>query len=255
VLRALRQAEILAAARTGGAVRVGELTRRFGVSGPTIRRDLEDLAGRGLLARVHGGAVRARAGAPSQSTVDCVARAAAALVPPGSAVGLSAGPRAATLATHLGAIPGLTIVTPSLPAATRLEPANGQVVILVGGVRASYGGHTGPVAVQTLSQVNLDVVFLDVRGMSPRTGYTAVDMLTAEIHRALLHRAARTVVIADHTAWGAIGVATIASLSEVDTVVVDSAFPREARALLAATVPHLLVAHPPIPQSPAPQLQ
>ncbi|MEN3304616.1 MAG: hypothetical protein V7603_818 [Micromonosporaceae bacterium] len=248
MLRQLRQAEILAAARTRGAVRVGDLTRHFGVSGPTIRRDLADLAGRGLLARVHGGAVRATGhghhdpdGALA-STVDCVARAAAGLVRPGSAVGLSAGPRAAQLATHLRGTPGLTIVTPSLPAATRLERAEGQVVILVGGVRASYGGHTGPVAVRTLRQVNLDVAFLDVRGMSPGTGYTAVDMLTAETDRALLRCATHTVVIADHTAWGAIGVATIAPLSAVDTVVTDPHLPPEARATLRAHVTHLVLA-------------
>jgi DeoR/GlpR family transcriptional regulator of sugar metabolism len=244
-VRQLRQAQILATARSGGGVRVGDLSRRFGVSGPTIRRDLADLAGRGLLARVHGGAVRRSADpaprAAPESIVDAVARAAAGLVRPGVAVGLSAGPRAERLATHLRGTPGLTIVTPSLPAATRLAHAEEQVVILVGGIRTSDGGHAGPVALHTLSQVNLDVVFLDVRGMSARTGYTAEDMLTAQTDQALLRRAARIVVLADHTAWSTIGVATIAPLPAADTVIADAALPPDARAALRLAGPTLII--------------
>src|SRR5256714_14574707 len=39
-----------------GGVRVGDLVREFGVSDMTIRRDLEALAERGLVAKGHGGA-------------------------------------------------------------------------------------------------------------------------------------------------------------------------------------------------------
>ncbi|MFI6896867.1 substrate-binding domain-containing protein [Streptomyces sp. NPDC050256] len=56
----LRQDAILRAARRGGAVRVAELAAELGVSQMTIRRDINQLADQGELARVHGGATLPR---------------------------------------------------------------------------------------------------------------------------------------------------------------------------------------------------
>jgi DNA-binding LacI/PurR family transcriptional regulator len=52
-----RQELLLRELRASGAVRVGELAARFGVSAGTVRRDLGDLALTGELIRVRGGAV------------------------------------------------------------------------------------------------------------------------------------------------------------------------------------------------------
>ncbi|WP_315550872.1 substrate-binding domain-containing protein [Microbacterium aurum] len=51
-----RRERILDELRRTGAVRVSELARQLGVSELTIRRDIGQLADRGLLTRVHGGA-------------------------------------------------------------------------------------------------------------------------------------------------------------------------------------------------------
>src|SRR6188768_1785772 len=94
----MRRAEILAAARQRGGVGLQELSRRFHVSIPTIRRDLSALAERGLLRRVHGGAVPlAPAPPPPPGALDDV-EAAAALVEPGMAIGVSGRRRGARLA-------------------------------------------------------------------------------------------------------------------------------------------------------------
>src|SRR5882757_7837938 len=56
-LPARRRSELLRAAKKRGAITVAELAEEFAVSFDTIRRDLDYLAGRGLLTRTHGGAV------------------------------------------------------------------------------------------------------------------------------------------------------------------------------------------------------
>ena len=56
-LPARRRSELLRAAKKRGAITVAELAEEFAVSLDTIRRDLDYLAGRGLLIRTHGGAV------------------------------------------------------------------------------------------------------------------------------------------------------------------------------------------------------
>src|SRR5215469_9660168 len=52
-----RKSLILQAIATDGRVLASELSQKFGVSEDTIRRDLRELAGEGLLHRVHGGAL------------------------------------------------------------------------------------------------------------------------------------------------------------------------------------------------------
>ena len=51
-----RQERILDEVRNHGGVRVGELVELLQVSDMTVRRDIESLARRGLVERVHGGA-------------------------------------------------------------------------------------------------------------------------------------------------------------------------------------------------------
>ncbi|WP_438387671.1 substrate-binding domain-containing protein [Actinopolyspora saharensis] len=54
-LSAERQKLILAAVRQHGAVRTADLVERLAVTAVTVRRDVKELADRGLVTRVHGG--------------------------------------------------------------------------------------------------------------------------------------------------------------------------------------------------------
>ena len=60
-LAAERQAAILRAIELRGAVSATEVAERLGVSAVTVRRDITQLADRGLVRRVHGGAVSVQA--------------------------------------------------------------------------------------------------------------------------------------------------------------------------------------------------
>ena len=95
-----RQSEILQAARTQGRVGVDLLALRHRVTPQTIRRDLNDLCARGLLARVHGGALPAnsvsnlayedRRGVADKGKRR-IGAAAAALIPDNSSIMLNLG--------------------------------------------------------------------------------------------------------------------------------------------------------------------
>jgi len=56
MLAAQRQSWILEEVRRIGGVRVSDLTQALGVSDMTVRRDLDMLARKGLIEKVHGGA-------------------------------------------------------------------------------------------------------------------------------------------------------------------------------------------------------
>jgi DeoR/GlpR family transcriptional regulator of sugar metabolism len=255
-----RQSLILDDIRRLGSVRVSDLTQRLGVSDMTIRRDLEVLARSGLIEKVHGGAVLPRApsshepGFEAKSSLEqpakaAVAKAAAELVTPGSAIGLSAGTTTFALAERLIGIPGLTIVTNSVrvvdlfadtevagPAATRTS------VVLTGGIRTPSDALVGPVADLTVRSLHLDMLFLGCHGIDPVAGLTTPNLAEAETNRAFVQAARKVTVVADHTKWGVVGLSSFADLDDVDTLVADSGLPAEARALVGDRVGRLIIA-------------
>jgi DeoR/GlpR family transcriptional regulator of sugar metabolism len=257
VLAQQRQQAILDLVHQHGGVRVSELVRLFNVSDMTIRRDLEALAERGLVDKVHGGATGMSAGSTEepgfaaksvrqQAEKEAIARKAAELVQPGTAVALSAGTTTWALARVLTEVPGLTVVTNSLPVAEVLHRSgrDDQTVVLTGGVRTPSDALVGPVAVSAIRSLNVDLLLMGVHGFTTHAGFTTPNLLEAETDRALVGAARRLVVLADHTKWGVIGISTIARLRDADILVTDTGLDPGARAELAAEVGELMVAAP-----------
>jgi DeoR/GlpR family transcriptional regulator of sugar metabolism len=255
LLAGQRQAFILDRVRSRGQVRVADLVSELGVSEMTIRRDLQSLHGRNLVYKVHGGATAVpdsalfEPGFPAKSALQelekaAIAEAAATLVRPGTAIGISAGTTTYALASRLTEVPGLTIVTVSVPVADIFYRAArpDQTIILTGGVRTPSDALVGPFAVAALRTVHLDQVFLGVHGMEPRSGFTTPNVLEAETDRALVDAARQLIVVADHTKWGVIGISTIARIDQANAVVTDSLIAADARDLLSSRVGELIVA-------------
>jgi DeoR/GlpR family transcriptional regulator of sugar metabolism len=255
VLARQRQTLILARVREDGGVRVADLARELGVSDMTVRRDLEILDNRGLIEKVHGGATSrpgsalfepgfAAKSSLQEGEKESIADAAFGLVVPGTAIGISAGTTTYALARRLVDVPGLTVVTNSVPVADVLHRAGraDQTIILTGGVRTPSDALVGPFAVAALRTIHLDQVFLGVHGMDPRSGFTTPNVLEADTDRALAAAGRRLVVVADSSKWGVIGISTIARLDEADTLVTDAGLDPTAREIAAERVRDLLIA-------------
>jgi DeoR/GlpR family transcriptional regulator of sugar metabolism len=254
MLAAQRQAWILDEVRRTGGVRVNELTQALGVSDMTVRRDLDALADRGLVTKVHGGATARSGGATDEPSFsvkaaqerrakEAIARQAAALVRPGTAVGVSAGSTTCAFARHLVQIPDLTVVTNSPPVAELLHalPGPPQTVILTGGVRTISDALVGPVAIDAIRRLHLDCVFIGVHGIDAEAGFTSPNLMEAETNRMLVSTARRLVVMADHTKWGVVGLSEIAALHEASVLVSDDGLGSAARQVLREAVGELIV--------------
>ncbi|WP_435207076.1 DeoR/GlpR family DNA-binding transcription regulator [Micromonospora sp. bgisy143] len=249
-----RQSAILDRVRATGGVRVTDLATEFGVSDMTIRRDLDALHERGLLAKVHGGATTAGPSSTDEPSFHAksvrqpaekaaIADRAALLVRPGAAVALSAGTTTAELARRLVDVPGLTVVTNSLPVAEILHAGgrSDQTVVLTGGVRTPSDALVGPLAVAAVRRLHLDLLFLGVHGITERAGFTTPNLMEAEIDRALVAAADRLVVLADHTKWGTVGISSIVDLAAAHVLVSDEALPPTARRVLGEQVGELIM--------------
>ncbi|MGW0121788.1 DeoR/GlpR family DNA-binding transcription regulator [Streptomyces sp. NPDC003327] len=260
-----RRALILDEVRRRGGVRVNELTRRLNVSDMTIRRDLDALARQGVLAKVHGGAVPVVEASTHEpgfeaksvlelSAKDEIARAAAALVTPGSAIALSGGTTTYALARHLLDVPELTVVTNSVRVADVFHEAQlvgggtaevrrgAPTVVLTGGMRTPSDALVGPVADRAIRSLHFDLLFLGVHGISVAAGLSTPNLAEAETNRGLIRSARRVVVVADHTKWGTVGLSSFAGLDEVDTWVTDRGLASGVRTEVAEHVPGLVVA-------------
>jgi DeoR/GlpR family transcriptional regulator of sugar metabolism len=252
-----RQERILDEVQRHGGARVSDLVTTLGVSDMTIRRDIQELARRELVLRVHGGAtsITGRSaeepGFVVKSTLhplpkSAIAVAASELVEPGASIALSAGTTTYGLAQQLLNVPGLTIVTNSPPAANLLHESGRDdlTVILIGGVRTPSNALVGPIALGALRTLHVDMLFLGVHGMDERAGLTTPNLVEAETDRAMVAAARRLVVVADHSKWGVIGLSTIAGLDQVDVLVTDDGIDDRARQVLSQRVGRLVVASP-----------
>ncbi|MEV2254192.1 DeoR/GlpR family DNA-binding transcription regulator [Streptomyces sp. NPDC050147] len=255
-----RRALILDEVRRRGGVRVNELTRKLGVSDMTVRRDLDALARQGVLEKVHGGAVpvveasthepgfEAKSGLELNAKED-IARTAASLVAPGTAIALSGGTTTYALAHHLLDVPDLTVVTNSVRVADVFHSAqrtSGQrqgaaTVVLTGGVRTPSDSLVGPVADQAIGALHFDVLFLGVHGISAEAGLSTPNLAEAETNRRLVQSARRVIVVADHTKWGTVGLSSFAGLDQVDTLVTDAGLPAEARTEISERLRRLVI--------------
>jgi len=242
MLAAARHQAIVDAVQRERVVRISDLAAQLGVSLMTVRRDIEQLEEGGKLERIHGGAKLpgdASTHEPgfelksTQLTAEkrAIAVEAAGLVHEGMAVGLGAGTTTWALARELADGPRITVVTNSMRIAD-LFHSGGSTVILIGGERTPSDALVGPIATAALKQLHLDVLFLGVHGMDAQAGFTTPNLLEAETDRAFVAAARRTVVLADHTKWGLLGISSIAAFDDVDEVISDEGLSAEARRVL-----------------------
>ena len=226
-----RKAHILEVLRRDRRIVAKDISRELGLSEDTIRRDLRELAGEGLLQRVHGGALPASpamadyAGRREVSPEGkaAIAKAAARLVRPGQVVLLDGGTTAVQLARHLP--PGLaaTVVTHSPSVAVELVGHAGIEVELIGGRLFKHSVvAVGTTAAEAIARVRADVYFMGVTGVHPEVGLTTGDAEEAAIKRAMHRQAGETVVLASREKLGAASPFRVTRLEEVDTMVVEA---------------------------------
>ncbi len=227
-----RHLQILETARARGRVDVASLAKDLAVTPETVRRDLTALERRGVLRRVHGGAIPVERLGIEPGVADReghaagqkerIARAALEEVPEGGPIILDAGTTTVRLAEMLPTDRELTVVTHSIPVASILVSRPNVSLHLLGGiVRGRTLAAVGEWTRSQIAEVFADVAFMGTNGISVERGLTTPDIAEAGVKRALMDAARRTVVLADHTKFGREDFARVAPLSDVDTVITD----------------------------------
>jgi DeoR/GlpR family transcriptional regulator of sugar metabolism len=227
-------------------VMVSDLSDRYGVSEVAIRRDLGSLEDRGLLRRIHGGAVALPSAVPADGvsghkcflpanaagseTRHRIGRAAAELVRTGERVIFDSGSTvlhvAHYVALNVGDTDTLTAVTSSLPAVGELSQNSAVNLIILGGVYLpQYQMVVGPQTIEQLRGLHADKLFLGADGLTFNYGLTASNVLEAEVDRVAVAAASEVIVVAGSSKIGVVGLTPIMPLTKMSKLVTDSGAP------------------------------
>ncbi|SBS70538.1 Regulatory protein DeoR [uncultured Microbacterium sp.] len=224
---------------TEGRVAVVDLAERFGVTTETVRRDLGLLEHRGVLQRVHGGAVvplRTSTVEPSlaerserrSAAKEAIARRALDALVPGATVSvyLDAGTTTAAVARLLAdrhpELP-LEVVTHAMTIGHLLAGAGGVNLTAIGGrVRGLTAAAVGAQTVAAIEHLRPDIAFIGANGVSADFGVSTPDPDEAAVKRAVVASARRVILVADADKLDADLLVSFAGLDEIDVLVTDA---------------------------------
>jgi len=232
-LQAERHLIITSLIRANKIVSVEELSKRFGVSLNTVRRDLDALEEQGILRRTQGGAILQEFGHFAQpfhvrkteysKEKEAIGLAAAKLVAENDTIIIDAGTTTQQVARNLGGLQCLTVLTNSLEVANDLLPNANLTVILSGGVlRQPSRSTVGMPAEQFFSQFHVDKAFIGVGGISVETGLTNPNIHETPVKRKMIEAAREVIVVADHHKFEQVSLSPIAPISVVHKIVTDA---------------------------------
>jgi DeoR/GlpR family transcriptional regulator of sugar metabolism len=240
-----RRQLILAELRTSPAVRIPELAQRLSVSGETIRRDLAELHGAGLINRIYGGATLRRS--PLEPPVSergmtriaeraRIGEAAAREIADGQIVLIDGGSTTLQVMRQLARTRhDLTVVTNGLGIA-QVAGANDsfRVYLCPGIYDPREGSVLGEDAIGFISRFRADVAVIGASGLTIDGPCDAVSSAAA-VKRAMIARAAESMLVIDGSKFGQSALETVCGLDGLTKIVTDAPLPPELQRAAART--------------------
>jgi DeoR/GlpR family transcriptional regulator of sugar metabolism len=227
----VRQERIIRRLTNDVAVRISTLADEFGVTTETVRRDLDELSERGLLARTYGGAAaRSVAAEPgvllrAQEFVEerrRIAMVAVEDVGPGDVLMIDAGSTTTHFAHALARRPvEATVITNSLSVARALGVAETiSVVLCPGDLRLTEEAVFGVETIGFLDRYHADLAVIGAGGVTPQE-ITDADPQGAAVKRTMIARSSRSMLLVDHSKFGLTQFAGVGAARKVDILVTD----------------------------------
>ncbi|MGJ3508493.1 DeoR/GlpR family DNA-binding transcription regulator [Enemella sp. A6] len=247
-----RRLRIIDGLQASSSLRTEQLASSLGVSIETIRRDFRALEKKGLLRRVHGGAVsldghQMEAPYPDRALEQNeekseIATAVVDLFPSGGTVFLDLGTTVAAVVTALPRDYQGTIVTTSVYVAMLLAHHDHLTVLVAGGrMRRGDLSLSGGATLRFLDGVYPDMAIISTGAVDPRAGITDYNPDELETKRVMLRNAKRSLAVADSTKFGRVAPFQICPIDEPDLIVTDSGLTNDQRMATAAAGGKLLV--------------
>lgn len=253
-----RRSMIVQKLKSNSSVSVAELSREFGVSEVTIRKDLNILYERNLIIRTHGGAILGSNPVTSYEDVHinskrlihyrekkAIGKAAASIIKEGDTIMLDSGTTTIEIARNLHKFQHLTIITNAINVAVELLAYKRFNVIMLGGnLRETSQSTVGPVSESVLKMFYCDKLFLGVDSFNLESGLSTPNIEEANINQVMISRAKEVIAVFDSSKINKRALAFIAPIEKIDTIVTDEGMPMKLRNQIKSSNINLIVVSP-----------
>lgn len=228
-----RENRILELFRNQNVIRVEQLASELDVTQATIRTDLRRMTHKGLVRRVHGGAVLeksfTRYETPFVLRKDSflkekqqIGRVAAQEIVDGQTVILDISTTVLEVAKNIKNRKNLIVITNSLHNALEMVDIEGIQLILMGGLVERVEKCTvGSIAIKTLSQFYADKVIIGIGGLSLEKGITDFGLAESEVRKLMIESGKEIIAVADSSKIGKLAFVSTAPLYKINKLITD----------------------------------
>lgn len=215
-----------------GKVLVSDLSKEFGVTEETIRRDLEKLDNDGLVHKTYGGAVKAdniNLDLPfqvrKQKNVESkqhIAALIADMIDDGAYLMLDSSTTALCVIKHIMNRKDITIITNSIEILIELCNKSEWNIISTGGtLKEGALSLVGYQAEKMVSGFHVDMAICSCKGIDASIGVTDSNERDSAIKNAMFGSAKKRILAVDSSKFGRASFVKVCDLSSIDTVVTD----------------------------------
>lgn len=215
-----------------GIMTLEELAEYLHVSMATVRRDVDELASRGVLQKTRGGVIlQAREAASLDPTYamrlsvnmdekNRIARAASAYIYEGDNIMFDSGSTVLELAKELPVRNHLGIITYDLYVALELVNKEYVDLLMIGGVfRRQYFGFHGYFAENATRQMYAKVAFIGADAVNLQGGIMSHNQNDVPLKQSMIENSQKTILLCDHTKFGSYAFMHVAPLEKFDIVI------------------------------------
>ncbi len=237
--RQSRQERILSRLRAlQGELTVEQLAETFSVSPLTIRRELDELEGDGMILRTHGGCILRmsmessyhRRAALNFELKEAIGRAAAEELDSARTILINDGSTTFHLATQLHGRTKLAVYTNSIAMVRELNRFPDVRLFVLGGEfdrdLSLLGGQLTELIVESL---HFDMVFLGADAIDATGACQVATLAEAHLTQVMMRRGKRKILLADHTKCESTSHAAYARLSGFDLWITTPGIPEALR--------------------------
>jgi len=233
-LFSLEREKLITTELKDGAKSLDELSSSLGVSTATVRRDLMMLEKKGVVKRIHGGAIRLDIleGEPifnekkliRKKEKSEIAVKAASLLKDGDSIYLDGGSTVLELCQYLRTRRNLSIVTNSIMALFELMDFGHKLYLVGGTFRPLSRTIVGAMTAKTILPLNFDKAFLGTIGITEE-GISTTDPDEAYTKELVMKRSETVILLADSSKFGKKSFAKSGDISDIDIIVTDNNLP------------------------------
>ncbi|GKU85145.1 DeoR/GlpR family DNA-binding transcription regulator [Niallia sp. NCCP-28] len=226
-----RQSEIMKQLHEFKTVKISELSKELNVTRETIRKDLYEMEEKGLVRKVHGGAILNKANLETsyinrkntnENEKRSIVKRASEFVENGDTLYIDYGTTALLFTREILSKKDLTIITNSLPIANEvIDYSDFEVIIIGGNVRKNEKSLFGPIAYRVIEKLYVDKGFFGIGGVDIKAGFTNVHMGESEVSRLMLEHCQKNIVMADYSKFNTVSMNQVAPIEEVDVLITD----------------------------------